>query len=137
MTRLEFVEPRQQHVAPEVGRRRQLQHTTDRLATTSERLCPLVQASQCCPGMQQISLALGGQTQAAGGAHEQPHTQARFQALQGRTGHCGRHVEPARGRGKAAAVGGTDEQLQVVDTQHFQNPVERASLIAPFFRRVK
>ncbi|MDQ0126244.1 hypothetical protein J2W17_005222 [Pseudomonas lini] len=120
MFALKLVEPRQQQVSTEIRRRRQLQDPTDLILTASQQPAPLVEIAQRRPGVFEKPLALGGQAQAACGTGKQTGAELLFDTLQRRAGHCSGQVHPARRRGQTAQVRGPDEQLQIIETQHFQ-----------------
>ncbi|MNV68099.1 hypothetical protein D3C71_1609300 [compost metagenome] len=79
---------------------------------------PLVQQREHIGGIRQVSLALGGQPQAARGAHEQAQVQFPLQPLDGGADLPGRQIGLARGAGKAAERGTADKQVQVLESEH-------------------
>ncbi len=110
-----------------------MQHAADSGAPALQGLTPFLQGEQRGAGVAEEALALGGQPQAAGGAGQQACLQLGFEALEGGAGHRRRALQPPRGGGKAAGFGGAHEDLEIVQTQHFQFSVERASLDSGFF----
>ncbi|MNC41112.1 hypothetical protein D3C75_898640 [compost metagenome] len=116
MLALQFIQPGQQDIAPEVRRRRQLQHATDVILPPCQLTPPFIQAGQGIARVQQKALAFGGQAQVAGRAGQQARTQLLLQAFECSTGHRRGKVEQACRRRQAAQFGGANEQLQVIDS---------------------
>src|SRR5690606_18841512 len=137
MAGLKFVQPGQQYIAAEIRRRRKLQNATDCFSTAGKRLRTVAQAGERRTDMAKVQLAFRREPQAASRAYKQSRAESTFESFEGGARHGRRNVQRPGGGGQASIVCSADEQLQVVDAQHFQNPIERASLITLFFRRVK
>jgi len=114
-------EPGQQHIAAQVGGRRDLQQAAQFLARLVQLLVPLAQGLQYLAGVGQVALALGRETQAAGGAGEQADLQLTLQPLDGRADLAGQQIGLARGFRKSAQHGGALEQRQVIHADHFHS----------------
>jgi len=125
-------QPRQQQVAAEIRRRRQLQGAVQVGVLALHAGLALAQGCQNLLRVGQVQRALAGQAQAAGGAHEQAQVQLAFQPRH-RGGHlAGQQVGLACGLRKAAQRRGADEQLQIVETDHFHCRSESADRFCAF-----
>ncbi|MNP28710.1 hypothetical protein D3C76_1216940 [compost metagenome] len=137
MLALKLVQPGQQQVAPKVRRCRQLQDAADLILTAGQQTPAFVEMTQGRPSVLQKTFAFCGQAQAAGRAGQQAGAQLLFDALQRRARHCCRHVHAPCGRGQAAQVRRTDEQLQIIEPQHvslhYQKKIERDCSFSGFY----
>jgi hypothetical protein len=119
---LKFVQPGQHHVAPEIGRHRDLQLAFNvvlagaHLAHLFLRFAQSIQQSFTAPEQ-----ALAGQRQAhaARAADEQRRAKVRFQPFQTGAGNRRRGLQQARGGRQAALLGGGDKGFKILQVPNF------------------
>ena len=95
MAALEFIQPGQQHVAPQVRGHRDRQRAADGGLVARQRVAAGVQRCDGRAGVLQVALAVRRQPQAARGADEQPGLQRQLQPFQGGAGDRRRQVQLA------------------------------------------
>jgi len=117
-------QPRQQHVAAQVRGGGHLQRAAQFGIFALRAGLAFAQCRQHLLRVRQVQRALGGQAQAAGGAHEQPQVQLALQPRHRRRHLSRQQIRLAGRAGKAAQRGGAAEQVQVVDTDHFHSSSE-------------
>lgn len=130
----ERAQPRQQQVAAEVRRRRQLQGAVQFGVFALHAGLALAQGRQYLLCIGQVQRAFASQAQAAGGAHEQAQVQLALQPCHRRGDLAGQQIGFAGGLGEAAQRGGADEQLQVVEADHLHCQSESAARFCAFLR---
>jgi hypothetical protein len=136
MLLLKVIQPRQQHIAPQVRRYRNGQRARDGGLVARHGVLARFQRRDRRARVLQVTLAVAGQAQAACRAHEQSGLKRQFQALERSTGDGGRQIQFPRGGRKTAVVGRRHKDPQVLEPDHdcpiFKKLLKLSAMLAGF-----